>query len=390
MPVRALPVFTLLAFLPACVERARDPAPSDDDLRTIAKNLLVRPPPLPRRIDAELGGRLLYLGLELDKARAKAGEILKLTHYWKCLRPAGPGSELGLFLVGPAGRTVSLPHRPLGGRYPLARWQPGQIIRDAHTLSVPADWPDASLAIEVGLRSGEAWSKVSRGPGAGGTRVRAATVELERPRPTTVTPKVMQLVASRAASPPVLDGRLDDPAWTRTSPSDPFRAAGTAAPQSVLRCAWDPKHLYVGVELEDASLTSSTGCEGGDRVVVMFDGGGLRHELTVSASGTVCGRRGQRPWQPSTVKGRVALHGTLDHAGDRDQGWSVELAIPWAALRGRGRAPRGGTSLRFNVYRVEVGASAPPLTLAWSLGGGTPDADGDLQLGDERGNSIAR
>lgn len=381
----------VLAILPACVERAREPAPSDDDLRAITQNVLVRPPPLRRRIDAELDGRVLYLGLELDKPRARPGEVLKLTHYWKCLRAVESGVELGLFLTGAGGRSVSLPHAPLGGRYPLARWQPGQVIRDAHTVSVPSDWPDDSLSIEVGLQRGKTWLKVSRGPGTGGTRAPAATVEIERPRSAAATRKVMQLVAARTSRPPLLDGRLDDPAWSRTAPSDPFRAAGSvASPQSVLRCAWDRAHLYVGVELADAALTSSAGCEGGDRVVVLVDEGGFRHELTVSASGTVCARRGGQRWQPSAVKGGVALQGTLDQAGDRDQGWSAELAIPWAMLRGRGQAPGAGASLRFNVYRVEVGAGSRPLTLAWSYRAVTPNADGDLQLGDEHGNSVPR
>ncbi|MBX6424291.1 fibronectin type III domain-containing protein [Thermosulfurimonas sp. F29] len=43
------------------------------------------------------------------------------------------------------------------------------------------------------------------------------------------------------------------------------------------------------------------------------------------------------------------VEGTLNRSGDRDRGWSFELAIPWDIL---GISPEDGVRLRFNLYRV--------------------------------------
>jgi hypothetical protein len=52
----------------------------------------------------------------------------------------------------------------------------------------------------------------------------------------------------------------------------------------------------------------------------------------------------------------VALDGTLNDPRDRDRGWTVELAIPWAAFADSGRntvPPRAGDQWRVNFSRVE-------------------------------------
>ena len=52
----------------------------------------------------------------------------------------------------------------------------------------------------------------------------------------------------------------------------------------------------------------------------------------------------------------VHLDGTLNDPGDRDLGWSVELAIPWAAFADGGRTavpPPPGSRWRVNFSRVQ-------------------------------------
>lgn len=62
----------------------------------------------------------------------------------------------------------------------------------------------------------------------------------------------------------------------------------------------------------------------------------------------------------------MAVDGTLNDADDRDRGWTVELALPWAGMTplaqedGRSLPPQPGDiwrmdSSRFNQYR-----EAPP------------------------------
>jgi hypothetical protein len=59
----------------------------------------------------------------------------------------------------------------------------------------------------------------------------------------------------------------------------------------------------------------------------------------------------------------VRVDGTLNRRSDRDRGWTVELAIPFADL-GLTRAPAPGDVWRMNLYRFDP--SAENRYAAWS------------------------
>jgi hypothetical protein len=55
-------------------------------------------------------------------------------------------------LLDNQGRVVAgLEEEPLNGRYGTADWRPGELVRDNHTLSVPADTPPGPYDLIVGL-----------------------------------------------------------------------------------------------------------------------------------------------------------------------------------------------------------------------------------------------
>ncbi len=60
----------------------------------------------------------------------------------------------------------------------------------------------------------------------------------------------------------------------------------------------------------------------------------------------------QSPMVPGSAKFRQStkVHGTLNDSSDADQGWSLETALPWAAL-GLQKPPKTGDFWRFNVVR---------------------------------------
>ena len=50
----------------------------------------------------------------------------------------------------------------------------------------------------------------------------------------------------------------------------------------------------------------------------------------------------------------VTLHGTLDDDKDTDDGYTVELRIPWTAfMKARNCPPTPGTSWRVNFYAMQ-------------------------------------
>jgi hypothetical protein len=70
--------------------------------------------------------------------------------------------------------------------------------------------------------------------------------------------------------------------------------------------------------------------------------------------------RGQYPPDLTTApllgnKAVVLLKGTLDHPGDRDEGWTVEGRIPWAAFAMSGGKPKPGDQWRFAICRYDFG-----------------------------------
>jgi hypothetical protein len=106
---------------------------------------------------------------------------------------------------------------------------------------------------------------------------------------------------------------------------------------------------------------------------VFIDPDGDTHhyvELEVNALGTAWdlflpqpyrdGGSAIHAWDITGLKVGVDVRGSLNHVGnkpgDRDEGWTVELAIPWSMLReaapGR-RTPRDGDQWRVNFSRVE-------------------------------------
>jgi len=187
-------------------------------------------------------------------------------------------------------------------------------------------------------------------------------------------PAVRGYVASRAREGPRIDGRLDEAAWDDVAWTEPFldiEGDRRAAPrfETRARMMWDETRLYIGAVLEEPHLQASL--EKRDTVLyldndfeVFIDPDGDTHdyfELEVNALGTEWdlrlgkpyrdGGRADHAWDIAGLRTAVSLDGTLNDPSDRDRGWSVEIAIPFAALGLE--APRDGEQWRVNFSRVE-------------------------------------
>jgi Carbohydrate family 9 binding domain-like len=187
-------------------------------------------------------------------------------------------------------------------------------------------------------------------------------------------------ICYRAPAPPVIDGRLDDGAWARAAWTEDFvDILGTvkAAPRFRTRAKllWDDTHLYIAAEMEEPDVWGTL--KERDSVIfhdpdfeVFLDPDGDTHryyELEINALGTVWDlflvtpyRDSQRAalngWDVRGLRSAVAVDGTLNRPGDRDRGWTVELAFPLAALgelNSGGRPPAPGDTWRLNFSRVE-------------------------------------
>ena len=204
-----------------------------------------------------------------------------------------------------------------------------------------------------------------------------------RSSPRVSSPPVRSYEAPRAATPPAVDGVLDDAAWRNAPWTEPFvdiRGEDWPEPALTTRAkgTWDERYLYVGAELEEPHLWATLA----DRDAIVYhehdfevfldpDGDALAYyELEINALGTEFDLFLDRPysrkgkanvgWDMQGLRTAVRLDGTLNDPSDEDAGWFVEIAIPWSALRPPGappeaaaRPPRAGDTWRVNFSRVQ-------------------------------------
>jgi len=192
------------------------------------------------------------------------------------------------------------------------------------------------------------------------------------------TPRHYACARARAASKIRIDGKLDDAAWKRARWTDWFvdiRGAGWPKPRFRTRAKmlWDDDYLYVGAQLEEpdvwGTLTQHDSVIFRDNDFEVFlnpTGDTLNYfEFEINALNTGWdlflpkpykkGGKADNSWEIPGLLTAVSIDGTLNHPGDRDRGWSVEMAFPWSAFRersGMGR-PEPGAEWRINFSRVE-------------------------------------
>jgi len=189
-------------------------------------------------------------------------------------------------------------------------------------------------------------------------------------------------VCCRTPRPPALNGKLDDPVWAEARWTEDFvdiQGERSPAPwfRTRVKMVWDDEFLYIGAELQEehvwATLTKRDSVIFMDNDFEVFiDPDGDSHnyyELEINALGTVwdlflikpyrddrLGQAAVTYWDIQGLRSAVHVWGTLNDPADIDTRWTVELAIPWAALQecasGR-RPPRPGEQWRLNFSRVE-------------------------------------
>ncbi len=186
-----------------------------------------------------------------------------------------------------------------------------------------------------------------------------------------------RMAVVRTKQPPVLDGRLSESAWSLAETTDPFvetRLGGPAAVDASAKLLWDARFLYLAVEVRDTLLQASDTEHDArlwerDCVELMFDPDGDAidyFEIQVSPRGVVFdtrydSRREPRPfghldWDSGARVG-VFARGEIDDE-KRDDGYTVEIAIPWQAFSHAGKrtsAPEAGHRWGANFYVMDLG-----------------------------------
>src|SRR5579871_4121726 len=118
---RLSPVPFALFLFAGCVEQSPD-MPSEDDIKAAKENLLAQPPATMKyTVNADLEGKVTYLGMDCDADTVVPGKAFTLTHYWKVNEPITDDWRLFIHLEAPGTKTAHLnaDHVPINGKYPV-------------------------------------------------------------------------------------------------------------------------------------------------------------------------------------------------------------------------------------------------------------------------------
>jgi hypothetical protein len=111
--------------------------------------LVTDPPAAQTAIEAEFGSDIQLSGYDLGEL---GGGELPLTLYWRAVAEPAGSYLVFIHLVDQAGNIVGqIDTVPAGGARPTSGWRAGEVIADAHVLSIPDDLPPGSYQLNVGL-----------------------------------------------------------------------------------------------------------------------------------------------------------------------------------------------------------------------------------------------
>ncbi len=194
-------------------------------------------------------------------------------------------------------------------------------------------------------------------------------------------PKPPDITIPRAAGPIKIDGKLDDDAWkTAATFKDtyPFnQKEKTDESPTTYKIAWDDKNLYFAFDCVDVDLVAPA-MERDDHVyfhdcVEMFILPEWRlrtyWELVIGPQGAVFDSlqaKNYNQWGCNSKKSEniqglqvgIKLNGTLNRSDDKDNGYVVEIAVPFDQLPGYAKAaPAAGHTLHCMLVRLDKNAT---------------------------------
>jgi hypothetical protein len=358
------------------------------------------------KTDINFENKVHIVGYKFDPPLAKPGDEVKLTYYWRCDETVDDGWRLFTHIHDPVSDkldnldNVGPIREEKNGKHILGpdRWEKGKFYVDEQKYKVP-DWVKGpEFEVMVGVWKGDSRLRVIAGPQDGDNRAIVGKVQtgLKEEPPKKTMNDVPSIVVTKLASNDVItiDGKGDDKGWGGAASTGPFVDVGTGRPNlspvaGTAKIAWDDKNMYVLFDVKDPDIVGgftdkSQGDErwtaGGqpklwtkDTVEIMIDPDGDGdnrdyYEIQINPQNKIFksqfdtlqqpmggpnGPFGHEDWDPK-IKSQVVVRGTIDRNDDKDDGYTVEIAIPWAGLsKAKQVPPKHGDTWRMNFYAMK-------------------------------------
>jgi hypothetical protein len=182
-------------------------------------------------------------------------------------------------------------------------------------------------------------------------------------------------VIAYTSTPPVIDGNMDEKIWETAAWTEAFRDIEGELSDRPLpyyktqaKMLWDNNYLYIAAQLEDKHIWANL--KKRDEIVyndndfeVFIDPRNSGHryfEYEINALNTVfdlllikpyrAGSNFLISWDSKGLKHAVKIKGTLNDPSDEDEGWTVEMAIPFKDINA---SPKDSSIWRLGFSRVE-------------------------------------
>jgi hypothetical protein len=187
-------------------------------------------------------------------------------------------------------------------------------------------------------------------------------------------PPVPKYEVKHAAWPITVDGRLDEKAWASANTAEltfPWDSQTGAKQKTTARLLWDDDNLYVSYECQDSDVTAQFTQRDDptyrDDAVEIFINPKPSQQTTVyiglemnargvlydylSAGVTPSSRLFFKRFNLDGAKVAVSVRGTLNDSASKDEGWSLEVSIPWVNFEELSGRPAAGAVWSFNLSR---------------------------------------
>ncbi len=264
-------------------------------------------------------------------------------------------------------------------------WLPGKVYVDTQSFTMPRKLKSSKVQLVTGIWKGRQRLPLKSGPSITDNRALVATFNTGvAAKPEDGVPEV-QVGRIKEGLRLRLDGKLSEYAWDDAIPMSfvnvangkPLNETGLHGTAKML---WDESALYLGVFVKDQDVVGGFDKDAKDpqlwtkdtvELMIDPDGNGDNkdyYEIQVNPQGLVFdsyfedynkprtepnGPFGHQEWS-AKLESAVTVRGTLDNSKDKDEGYVVEIKIPWTSFdKAKKVPPEPGSSWRMNVYAMQ-------------------------------------
>lgn len=158
-------------------------------------------------------------------------------------------------------------------------------------------------------------------------------------------------IAHQTRGPIAIDGNAEEASWQNAPWSDSYiDIEGEKTPKydTKMKMVWDDDYLYVFAKMEEPHVWATL--KERDTIIfynndfeIFIDPDGDTHnyyEFEMNALNTIWDLFLSKPyrnggvilgsWDFKGIRSAVSIQGTLNNSNDEDQGWQVEIALPWS------------------------------------------------------------